>query len=61
MEIIRLDSKQVGVNMRNWIDSAQDMVHWMGYVARMGEGRRRSFNILANTSKGWRTRITRRR
>ena len=56
-----MNLKEVDVNMRNWIDSAQDMVHWMGYVARMGEGRRRSFNILANTSKGWRTRITRRR
>ena len=25
---IRMDLKQVGVNMRNWIDSAQDRSYW---------------------------------
>ena len=29
---IRMDLKEIGINMRNWIDSAQDMVYWRAAV-----------------------------
>ena len=29
---IRMDPKQIGVNMRNWNDSSQDMNYWRALV-----------------------------
>ena len=29
---IRMDLKEIRVNMRNWIDSAQDRVYWKALV-----------------------------
>ena len=29
---IRMDPKEIGVNMRNWFDSAQDRVYWKAIV-----------------------------
>ena len=26
---IRMDRKEIDINMRNWVDSAQDMDYWM--------------------------------
>ena len=29
---IRMDLKEIGINMRNWVDSAQDMHYWRTLV-----------------------------
>ena len=29
---IRIDLKEIGINMRNWIDSAQDRDYWRAIV-----------------------------
>ena len=29
---IRMDLKQIGINTRNWVDSAQDTEYWKGLV-----------------------------
>ena len=29
---IRMDLKEIGINARNWIDSAQDKDHWRALV-----------------------------
>ena len=29
---IRMDLKEIDINMRNWIDSAQDRVYWIALV-----------------------------
>jgi hypothetical protein len=29
---IRIDLKEIGINMRNWIDSAQDKDYWRALV-----------------------------
>ena len=29
---IRMDFKEIGVNTRNWVDSAQDMDNWRVFV-----------------------------
>jgi hypothetical protein len=29
---IRMDLKEIGINMRNWIDSAQDRDYWRALV-----------------------------
>ena len=31
-DIIRIDLKEMGVNMRNWVDSAQDRDYWRDLV-----------------------------
>ena len=31
---IRIDLKEIGINMRNWIDSAQDKDYWRALVYR---------------------------
>ena len=29
---IRMDLKEIGINMRNWVDSAEDMDYWRVFV-----------------------------
>ena len=29
---IRMDFEEIGINMRNWIDSAQDRDYWRAFV-----------------------------
>ena len=29
---IRMDLKEIGINMRNWVDSAQDRGYWRALV-----------------------------
>ena len=31
-DTVRMDLKETGINMRNWIDSAQDRDYWRGLV-----------------------------
>ena len=29
---VRIDLKQIGINTRNWVDSAQDRDYWIAFV-----------------------------
>ena len=29
---IRMDLKEIGINMRNWVDLAQDRDYWIAFV-----------------------------
>jgi hypothetical protein len=31
-DIIRMDLKEIGIDTRNWIDSAQDRIYWRSLV-----------------------------
>ena len=30
---VRVNLKEIGVNVRNWVDSAQDRVYWRTFMA----------------------------
>ena len=32
MDNIRMDLKEMGINTRNWVDSAQDRDYWISFV-----------------------------
>ena len=35
---IRMDLKEIGINMRNWVDSAQDRDYWRAFVNSISHG-----------------------
>ena len=42
---IRIDLKEIGINMRNWVDSAQDKDYWSAFVHA-------ALNLLGSISHG---------